>query len=227
MFRVSVAALAAIHFTAFAGVSQITAFTYQGRLNDGTNPATGIYDLRFTIYDSTNLPGTLIAGPLTNNATAVSNGLFTTALDFGIAFDGTPRWLEIAVRTNGSASDFITLAPRQQLTPTPSAIYASSAGMAVSAGTAATASSVAAINVTGTLALNQLPGAVLTNNQSGVSLMGTFAGNGLGLTNLNSYSLTGPLSIQLATVAIGHINTPTYQPVEINNTSRIFVFTKV
>ena len=29
--------------------AQGTAFTYQGRLNSGTNPATGIYDLRFTI----------------------------------------------------------------------------------------------------------------------------------------------------------------------------------
>lgn len=28
-----------------------TAFTYQGRLNDGANPAQGIYDLRFAIYD--------------------------------------------------------------------------------------------------------------------------------------------------------------------------------
>ena len=37
----------------FAGIShtfaQGTAFTYQGQLNDGTNPATGSYDLRFTM----------------------------------------------------------------------------------------------------------------------------------------------------------------------------------
>ena len=29
--------------------AQGTAFTYQGRLNDGGNPANGIYDLRFTV----------------------------------------------------------------------------------------------------------------------------------------------------------------------------------
>ena len=34
--------------------AQGTAFTYQGRLNDGANPASGIYDLRFTIYDAVN-----------------------------------------------------------------------------------------------------------------------------------------------------------------------------
>ena len=48
--------------------AQGTEFTYQGRLNSGANPANGSYDLRFTLYDSTNNPGTLIAGPLTNSA---------------------------------------------------------------------------------------------------------------------------------------------------------------
>src|SRR5687768_15749895 len=89
-------------------LAQGTAFTYQGRLDDGANPAAGIYDLRFTIYDL-NSGGSAMAGPLTNSATGVSNGLFTVTLDFGPAvFDGNPRWLEIAVRTNG-AGGFTTL----------------------------------------------------------------------------------------------------------------------
>jgi hypothetical protein len=101
--------------------AQGTAFTYQGRLNDGVNPAAGIYDLRFTIYDSTNNPGVVVAGPLTNSATAVTNGLFTVTLDFSNVFPGTDRFLEIGVRTNGG-SVFLTLSPRQQLTSTPYAI---------------------------------------------------------------------------------------------------------
>ncbi|HTY87270.1 MAG TPA: hypothetical protein VMB80_07380, partial [Candidatus Acidoferrum sp.] len=48
--------------------AQGTAFTYQGRLNDGASPASGIYDLRFAIYDSAGA-GALVAGPLTNSAT--------------------------------------------------------------------------------------------------------------------------------------------------------------
>ena len=63
--------------------AQGSTFTYQGRLNDGGTPANGLYDLRFTIYDSTNNPGVVVAGPLTNSAAGVSNGLFTVALDFG------------------------------------------------------------------------------------------------------------------------------------------------
>ena len=62
--------------------AQGTAFSYQGRLNDGAGPATGGYDLRFTLY-ATNNTGNAVAGPVTNLATAVSGGLFTTIIDFG------------------------------------------------------------------------------------------------------------------------------------------------
>lgn len=109
--------------TAFA---QGTAFTYQGRFNDGGMPANGSYDLAFTLF-ATNTSGVAIAGPVTNSATEVSNGLFTTVLDFGPgAFIGGSTWLETAVSTNG-ANAFSTLTPRQQVTPTPYAIYANTA----------------------------------------------------------------------------------------------------
>jgi hypothetical protein len=105
--------------------AQGTAFTYQGRLNDGANAASGIYDLQFTVYDSTNQPGTVIAGPLTNLTTSVNNGLFNVALDFGNVFSGADRFLEIAVRTNGEVP-FTALAPRQKISPTPYAVTAGS-----------------------------------------------------------------------------------------------------
>ena len=102
--------------------AQGTAFTYQGRLNDGVNPASGKYDLRFIVYD--NGAGGSQQGPiLTNSATAVSNGLFTVTLDFGNQFPGAGRWLEIGVRTNGGGT-FTALAPRQQLTSAPYAVTA-------------------------------------------------------------------------------------------------------
>ncbi len=104
--------------------AQGTMFTYQGRLGDGANPASGSYDLTFTLYDTNQPVNNLIAGPLTNSATIVTNGLFTVTLDFGNPFDGTPRWLEIGVRTNGIGAAFTTLMPRQQITPTPYAITA-------------------------------------------------------------------------------------------------------
>ena len=103
--------------------AQGTAFTYQGRLTDGGNPANGSYDLRFGLFDVTNDP---VGGLLTNSATAVSNGLFTVTLDFGNQFPGGARLLEIAARTNGGGA-FITLTPRQPLDPTPYSIYSENA----------------------------------------------------------------------------------------------------
>jgi len=76
-----------------------TAFIYQGRLQDGGAPAQGAYDLRFTLCDAA-AEGSTWGPVLTNAAVEVSNGLFTTTLDFGAGvFDGNARWLEIAVRT--------------------------------------------------------------------------------------------------------------------------------
>src|SRR5215831_4447655 len=63
-------------------LAQGTAFTYQGRLNTGSNPANGSYNLTFALFTAGS-GGSAAAGPVTNSATAVSNGLFTVTLDFG------------------------------------------------------------------------------------------------------------------------------------------------
>src|SRR5260221_14483359 len=83
--------------------AQGTAFTYQGRLNDGANPASGIYDLKFNLYNA--VTNGSVFGTLTNAFTGVTNGLFATALDFGPGlFGGSNYWLEISVRTNGGSA---------------------------------------------------------------------------------------------------------------------------
>ena len=50
--------------TAFA---QGTAFTYQGQLASGGAPASGTYNLTFSLFN-TNTTGVAVAGPVTNNA---------------------------------------------------------------------------------------------------------------------------------------------------------------
>lgn len=113
-------------FTAIPAFAQGTAFTYQGRLNVGPNPATGLYDLRFGLWNSADTANGTQLGLVTNAVTRVTNGLFAVTLDFGNVWTGGDRWLEIAARTNGAVS-FNTLEPRQFLAPTPYAIYAGSA----------------------------------------------------------------------------------------------------
>jgi hypothetical protein len=98
-----------------------TAFTYQGRLNAGANAANGSYDMTFAVYDA-NVSGNQIAGPITNSAVAVTNGLFTVSLDFGAGvFTGTNYWVQMNVSPAG-ANTFAALTPRQQLTPAPYAL---------------------------------------------------------------------------------------------------------
>ncbi len=106
--------------------AQGTAFTYQGQLTTNGVPANGLYDIRTGLY-TTNTGGSLATVLYTNLAVPVSNGLFIISMDFGDVFTGTPYWLQIGVRTNGAAT-FMPLSPRQELTPTPYAVYATSAG---------------------------------------------------------------------------------------------------
>ena len=126
-------------------LGQLTAFTYQGRLDANGTPATGTYDLHFTLYDAMSNP---TAGSVTNSAVVVSNGLFTVALDFGSApfSAGSLLFLQIGVRSNGTAGAFTLLSPRQAVTSTPYAIRAAIAGSASSALTVA-ANGVAASSI--------------------------------------------------------------------------------
>src|ERR1022692_1355913 len=149
--------------------AQGTAFTYQGRLNDGTSPANGAYDLTFALFSVDSGAGQL-GNTVTNNATAVSNGLFIVTLDFGNQFLGANRWLEIGVRTNGAAN-FFSLTPRQSLTPAP---YAITAGNVVSGGITA-----------GTY------GSAVTFNNANNNFSGTFSGTGASVTNVNAAKLGG------------------------------------
>jgi hypothetical protein len=103
-----------------------TAFSYQGRLTDAGTPANGVYDLRFILYDA-DIGGSQVGPVVTKEDLTVAGGLFTVSLDFGAAFDGNKRFLEIAVRPGASTGSFMPLAARQELTPTPNAIASQTA----------------------------------------------------------------------------------------------------
>jgi hypothetical protein len=144
---------------AYCTKAQDTAFTYQGRLNDGGRPANGSYDFMFTLF-GTNDGGSSIAGSITNSSTPVNSGLFTVPLDFGNPLDNgfhayaLGAWLEIAVRSNGVGA-FSTLLPRQQLTSSPSAVCADWAAHADQATTANSANSAPPVAGSGYYIQNQ------------------------------------------------------------------------
>jgi hypothetical protein len=115
--------------TAGATFAQTSSFTYQGRLTDAGSPATGFYDLQFSLFDTAD--GTVKIGQTQNVLNvSVSSGVFTVTLDFGPnAFPGQSRFLEIGARPSG-AGPFNVMLPRQQITSTPYAVRSLNTGSA-------------------------------------------------------------------------------------------------
>jgi hypothetical protein len=107
-------------------------FTYQGRLYDSNSPAEGSYDLQFELYESPE-EGLRVAGPFNLYGVVIVSGEVSVMVDFGELqadpnmLTGEERWLEVAVRESDPCAldDYITLSPRQELTPVP---YAHVAG---------------------------------------------------------------------------------------------------
>ncbi len=125
MKRIILALTIAATFTASLPAAPMgTAFTYQGKLHDGSAPANGFYDFDFKLYPGANI-GPQIGATFSQSFVPVSNGLFTVKLDFGAQFNGDTRWLEIWANTNGLP--VALLSPRQELTPTPYALFAATA----------------------------------------------------------------------------------------------------
>ena len=123
--RSSIVGLAALIVFSGASVSTAltTSFTYQGRLAAGGMTANGACDFQFALFDDPSA-GTQLS---TTQAvtTAVAAGVFTAELDFGAAaFTGADRWLQIAVRCPTGSGNFVSLMPRQLLTPAPYALFA-------------------------------------------------------------------------------------------------------
>ncbi len=102
-----------------------TAFTYQGRLSDGSAAANGSYELRFRLHDAL-AGGSPASAELAFPSVVVTNGLFTVSLDFGPApfHGGADRWLEISARPAGSINPLATFSPRTPLHAVPYALFA-------------------------------------------------------------------------------------------------------
>ena len=99
-----------------------SAFTYQGQLKNANGPVTDQCDMQFSLWDSDgNSTGQV--GFTQTEVVGVRNGLFTvTDLDFGDAFTGEARWLQVAVRCPTGSGSYTTLSPRQELTAVPYAL---------------------------------------------------------------------------------------------------------
>ena len=108
-----------------------TAFTYQGRLQDGSGPVNSLCDFEFKMFTSSD--GSVeIWGAIHRDNVLVEDGYFTVDdMNFGSeTFQGEARFLEIGVRCPSGGGSYEKLSPRQELTAVPYALYASNAGNA-------------------------------------------------------------------------------------------------
>jgi len=105
--------------------AQTSAFSYQGRLTDGSSAANSPYDMEFALYDAVS-GGNQVGATLTQTSVNVSQGIFTVTLDFGAdAFTGPKRYLEIRVKKT-TDTVYTTLTPRQFITSAPYSVFANS-----------------------------------------------------------------------------------------------------
>lgn len=169
------------YIACFQGVSaQTTAFNFQGRLNDGTNPANGHYDLQFKLFDAL-IAGNQIGSMIDRPDLVLVNGVFSTALDFGAsAFGGGDRFIEMAVRPHGSPNPHVILGSRQQISSAPYSVRAANATQADNAANAQNA-----VN-----AQNSIFATNAQTAQNSLSLGGAAAANypQLNQTNIGSLS---------------------------------------
>jgi hypothetical protein len=211
-----VSIFAFLPFPAFRLQAQVTAFTYNGRLNDNGIPANGTYQMRFILYDVTT-GGKAVGFPVTVSSVDVVNGLFTASPDFGpTVFTGAPLWLEVGVQRSDAAV-LTTLTPRQALTAAPYAVYANTAGgiaggavtgpsikdAAISAAKIADGQVVKSLNgLTDALKLEAGPNVMITPRGSSLVISATGGGGGGGggggvwnLNGLNAYFNAGNVGI--------------------------------
>lgn len=178
-----------------------TAFTFQGQVQESGLPAAGTFDIRFRLYDA--LSGGAQVGPtLCVNDLTVSDGQFTTLLDFGAVFAGSRRYMEMDIRADSGlpcadTTGFTTLGPRSEVTAAPNAAFALTAAAATTASNTTNLNSqpasfyTNAANLTGALADARLSANVprlntvntFTSNVTAPTFVGSLSGNATSASN--------------------------------------------
>jgi len=207
----------AVSLAAFSATAQVPGIiSHQGKVTVGSTnyTGTGLFKFAFvnaagdTTYWSNDGTSSGGAEPVAAVSLAVAHGIFSVTLgDTNVAnmtqtipasaFSTDAVYLRVWFNDGVNGSQLLT--PDRRIT---------SVAYALKATTAASADAVAAANISGTLGLGQLPGAVVTNTATGITLGGTFTGNGAGLTGLPFSALPAvPLTNNQGGVTLGGLTT--------------------
>ncbi len=220
------------HSALLAATPLAPAFTYQGKLTDGNQPANGVYDFVFSLYDAADGQVPIAGGGIGIEDVTVHDGLFTVSLNFGDnVFNGESRWIEIGVRPGTETGDFTLMQTRQPLTAAPHALYALASK---SAQTVAPGGVGVAQIATGAVTGDKIAGSQVVKSVNGlrdaVSLLAgsniaiTPEGNGLKISASNSAPAAWRLDGNTNTAG-SFLGTRDKQPFEmrVNNTRALMV----
>lgn len=216
--------VAAAMFAWVSGIAfaQVSAITYQGRLNLSGNPLNATADFEFSLWDAEGVGcppvgGTRLGSIQTTSNVQVADGFFTVQLngagEFGAnAFTGGARWVQVAVRSPSGSGAYVTLCPRQPVTAVPYALYAVSApGGGGDTYWAQSGSSIYNTNNGNVGIGTQNPTNRLSvsgnADVSGSFAASTFTGNGAGLTALNASNISTGTIANARTTGVA-TNTP-------------------
>lgn len=186
--------LAVLDLRPSGAFAQGTTFTYQGHILDNATNFTGTGQFKFALVTSNsptetyttwwNNDGSSGSQPLAPVNVSVSNGLFAVPLGdtnlanmtaIPVSTFAIPN-LQLLIWFNDGASGFAVLAPGQNLTPAPYAVFANAAG-----------------SLTGTVSSASMSGVYsnsITLNNASNNLAGNFTGNGSAISNLNASSIS-------------------------------------
>lgn len=120
--------IALVAATRYAAAEPSTSFSYQGQLRENGAPKSGLFDMRFTLFDAPT-GGSAVSPVCGMPGVQVSGGVFSAMVDFGSAsspgapgfFSTGTRYLQVEVSPAG-AGTYVALSPRQQLGSVPSAL---------------------------------------------------------------------------------------------------------
>lgn len=117
---VGMAAALALSAGTSSALAQGTAFTYQGQLKNSGAAVNSATDMQFSLWTAAS-GGSQIGSTITQTNVAVTQGLFTTPVDFGVNpyTSNQTLWLQIAVRNPAGTGSYVPMSSRQQLTPAP------------------------------------------------------------------------------------------------------------
>ena len=106
-FLLAVSIICVVGFTHNIQADPIgSAFSYQGRLYDEGNPAEGLYDLRFKLFNDPDGSGTQIGSTFDIDDIELINGYFNTKLDFGSGIYGSQKlWIQTSIRPYTSTEE--------------------------------------------------------------------------------------------------------------------------